>query len=497
MIILRYISLLFLFCCLSTYSSAQRVNQLYFMNSLAQASHYNPAAKMRYKLTVSFPALGGINYQLSNKNFNFNSVFTKLENGKYALDTKKLLESASSENPIYTSLDYELFGVYVNTKKLTINVSIRDQVYGKIGIPYDLIGLPLKGSAHDDYLGQKVNIAPDLNVAHYRVYSVGGSYLVNDKLNVGLNFKTIVGLGAMLSEGSEFSVRQDDKSLQFETFSDIRINTSGTSWLLDKDEDVDIRQYATSFDNLSFSVDLGITYQLNEKLSLQASALNLGPAMQWGSGLASFNLSPNHKSLNFKGIDPFGENEEFSTDEIENFFKDIAEIEKNDDSKSIETRLPMQFFTGARYDFGKQFYVSSLAGLTIRNEEMFPSLGVATHKEFGEFVGLGLSYLWDDTGHNVGSMFSLGFPGFKVYLSSENALTSVLNFEEANAIDFRAGVNLNFGSIYRSDKQEDKIKRMPRFRFKKAYPNYDYKTGKRLYIKKKKRESKKYRNPTR
>ena len=454
-------------------SKAQKANQLYFTNSLGQATQYNPAAKTKYKVSISFPGFGGLNYAANNSTFNFNSIFTKNQNGKYALDVNKLLEASQGQNKIYSNLDYEMFGVYINTKKLSINVAIREHVNSTVTLPYDLIGLPLKGIAHKDYLDKKVNISPEFTTTHYRTFSVGGSYKVTDKLNVGLNFKTIFGIGALkTTEGSEFTIREAANTLGYEAHSNLKINTSGTAWLLDKDQDIDLKNYLVNFDNMTYAIDLGITYNLTKKWSLQASALNIGPKLKWESELTSFSLSPTEKKLSFSGIDPLSDDKSLSVDKVTDFFKDISKVEKNaDEVEKIETQLPMQFYAGTKYAFTKSFYVSTLVGFTVLENQTFSSLGFSTQKEFGEFLGLGVSYLWDYSGHNFGSLLSLGFPGFKFYVSSESALSSILNWKEAKAIDFRAGINLNFGRLYRKSRT-DLQPGKPRYRFKNRYPKF-------------------------
>ncbi|PWJ44065.1 DUF5723 family protein [Sediminitomix flava] len=456
--------LTFILCAIAGISFAQD-NMLYYMGSLPQSTHLNPARRTNYGTTIVLP---GSNFGFSAQSLaSFNEMFTKSEiTGEYAMDYEKFLNSLEDGvNPMVFNASTELLGIYTKSKNGTFNLSLSTGINSFTGFEKDMIGMLAKGLGDEDYIGRPIEIAPVIDFMHYHKLMIGGSRKINDKLNIGVNFNLLMGQAAFSMNQASLKVRQGlaSENYAISTESNASAYTAGYANTVDLTEgSVSADDFIDSFmedpvgsafstSNMGFTVDLGATYQFTEKLFFEASVRNLGKQITFKKDLQKYSVELNDESLAFDGIDPAeltsgGELSFIDTDDLYSF-------ENDGETGEFTIALPTTYMAGARYELTRTTTTGAMLSGTSYRDDFFTTFAMSIDQEVGDFIGLGFNYAINKFGHQVGTAVTVGLPGIKVYLATDNALAAVKALD-AKTVNLRAGVTLNFGRKLESERSK-------------------------------------------
>ncbi|MEH0157034.1 DUF5723 family protein [Limibacter armeniacum] len=431
-------------------ASAQHSSAMHFMTSLPQSTHQNPARRLNHKVSILLPVIGQTSADLTT-DLSFNKLFTKGDNGKYFLDIDKVAANIEGESINRMQSNINLLGVYFNGKKVSVRVSVQEIMDFHVGIPADLPGIISKGPASEQYLGKEVNIAPSLSFQHYHNIVLGGAYDVNEKLTVGVNLNAKVGVQALQMEDARLTIKQEDApNYPISTSSDaqiyasagyVTINTETNEIEVDSDN-LDSQSF---FDPSNFGLmfDFGATYRYTDRITFEASLLNVGSSVKWKSNLLGYSVTLDEDKLAYEGADPAL----FASGEEEDLFdlEDAYSFDEIDEVEAFKIKQALRFNVGASYELARNLTAGALVSATGYRGSFIPGISLSIDQELGDFLGLGLSYEGDRFGHKLGSVVTMGFPGVKFYLASDNLISTGLWAKNAQAMDAQVGLVLNFG----------------------------------------------------
>ena len=334
----------------------------YYMDALPQTGYANPAKTFNGKFFIGLPALSSTYLMYSNSSFAWSDVVKK-RNDSLVFRVPDLISNLSPSN--YMSLaaqtDILSFGFRIGDRSsLSFNVS--EKARFKFFYPKDFIQFINQGnSGFDNNTANFDNMA--INMSYYREYGVAfNRSLLDDRLVVGARLKYLYGMTNIDSKKSEIEVYTDPNTYEMRASGSVRINSSG----FDMDS-IEAQDFLIKKNNHGFGVDLGATFQINDKIELNASVVDLG-FIQWNDDVK--NYVNDGSTFEFKGIDIddfiLKNNVDSSNNSsLERVLDSLEEAFNLEEKNEVyRSNLIAQIYIGGTYQLSEK----SKAGALIQNE---------------------------------------------------------------------------------------------------------------------------------
>jgi len=203
--------------------------------------------------------------------------------------------------------------------------------------------------------------------------------------------------------------------------------------------------------NPGFAFDLGADYQVNEKLSVNASILDVG-SITWNEKVSNFVSTIPNNSFTFNGIainNLFSKNS--SNDSTFNHLLDTLKNKFNveETHKSFKTSLVKRVNIGATWRLDTR----NLAGIIIRNEffagSYNPSVTLSLNHQFGRILSGTVSYSYIDRSFaNIGAGFAANLGPLQLYAVVDNVIAP-LQLKTTQTVNVQFGLNLVFGNMFK------------------------------------------------
>ena len=430
--------------------NAQNERSMYYMNQIPQASYDNPAFMPNCKFYISLPVISSTYTSYHNSGFKYNDVITKRDDDSLVFDQKKFFNAIGNNNDVGFSMQKELIAMGFKTGKNYISFSLGVKGMGNFHYTKDLMSLLLNGNA--PFIGKTIDISGS------RVYGIsyteaafGFTREINTKLKVGARLKYLFGIAAINSQDSRVTLTTDPTTYALTAMSDIHVDYAMPT---NNQNKFDVSAMTK---NKGVAIDLGIDYQVNERLSVNASLLDLG-SITWNQKVTNYVSTIPNNSFTFQGVvvnDLFSKNG--SSDSTLNHLLDTLKNKFNiaETHKSFKTSLVKRFNIGATWMLDNK----NIAGFIMRNEffagNYNPSVSLSLNHHFGRVLSGTVSYSYIDKSFtNVGAGFSLNLGPVQIYGVMDNviALMQVKNMQTVNA---QIGLNLVFGSNLKKGKKHE------------------------------------------
>ena len=345
---------------------AQNRTLLYDFTEIPQSLMVNPGAEAGYEWYAGIPVLSGVGVHAGSSGVTVQDIFA---NDGLDINDKirqRAINGMDPRDEFSSTFQVELlnggfrgrnhpenfysFGIYTES----------DAIGYWLG---DLAILAWEGNA--DQLGRRFDLShlnaqgEMLNVFHF-----GINREMNDRLTLGARGKIYSGIFDLRStqnQGYFVTVEGQDNLLANTLDSDMRLQTSGLEGLRRKleaegvDQAAEVRNYILSRGffggDLGVGVDLGFTYQLNKRLFITGSLLDLG-FMVHHSEVRNFSLEGRATSEGVQIILP-----DALEDPDRDFWQDfVDEIEAllpfEEDGKTYLAFRPTKLYASIRYNTG-------------------------------------------------------------------------------------------------------------------------------------------------
>jgi hypothetical protein len=444
-------------------SNAQQDLSMFNLNEIPQSSYSNPSNQFNGKFYLGIPALSSYYFSLSNSGFAYSDFIRK--NGDSLLaDFDNMIKSIEDDNYLsfYSKVDLLSFGISINSKtQLMFNVS--DNAYFRLSYPKDLIRFIYEGNAaFEDNTANLEGVGLSLN--RYREYSVGLSYQLNEKLRIGGRMKYLQGMNNIYNERSDITIATDPETYEITANANLSIKTAG---LNDDLDNLTKSQFIPGKGNRGLGLDLGANYQLNEKINLNASIIDLG-YINWKDNTKSYS---NKGEFQYNGIelDAFAGNNEGARSDGETSFDrvlDSLEEAMNIDTSTSSYSAPLtsRIYLGGNYQINERSYAGALIQAEIFQGNILPSFTLLYNRKMTKWIGLGASYTMINRSYNNFGLAINFNPGpIQFYVVSDNLL-GAFQPQHTRHLQVRFGINLIFGSdkstktnaAYKRSKKKDK-----------------------------------------
>lgn len=440
-IIMKYITLIiFSFFCLFTLTAQDELS-LHFLPDNITTSRTNPAMLPKDNIVIGLPNAG---FNLYHSSGNFNDIFVENENEGLDLDFGNWISQLSATNQLNVNLEAETFRFFIRRGKVGINVNheLRFQSFFEYPDTY----VKLLGEGNAQYIGQTVDIGPDIQQNAFHAIGVGISYDWNEKLTVALRPKLLLGIGNASTIQKSATVTTADEFYQTTVSTDYELNSTGILNYNNEGFNFDFESLDKGFSgNTGFALDFGVQIKPIEKLDINISIVDAFAKINWKKNARNYDSNTTNT---FSGVDiDFRKilqgdslNLSNTTDTIN--FDNLFEFTSRETSYSTE--LPSRVYFSAAFQLTDRFALHGLfynEAFRDRNRQAY-SLGVQAqlHKIFN--LGLNYAYRFGDA-TNIGLNTSFRFGPVQLFAATDNIIHAFQPLEADN-VNGRIGLNLIF-----------------------------------------------------
>ncbi|MEZ4920483.1 MAG: DUF5723 family protein [Saprospiraceae bacterium] len=378
----------------------------------------------------------------------YNDMIRK-DGDKTYIDFSQLIDRLDPQNEAYYSHRFETvsFGFQL-PMGLRLFAGHALRLNTDVAYPKSLPELLWNGNG--PYVGQTLDIAPSAVVYDFNDLSAGLSFTFG-KVSLGARMHYLSGISSLKSDPDHRTATvftdPDIYQLTLETdyaFHSASIITGIDTSGLGFDLKTEVAKGKLFSQNSGSSFDFGVQVQVNDKLQVHASALDLGGKINWESNAAYFKSEGKfeYDGVVFPGTDLINNSDSIDFDAQLDTLNDIFKFVKT--PESFSTSLPARFYAGAAYQLNDHWRF----GLNVfhQSNEQNPITAVSVAARWAPLRWLSVGALY---GVNQNSASNLGFqlglyPGpVQIYILSDN-LGSVFTPYGSSAVNFRGGLALVF-----------------------------------------------------
>jgi len=428
---MRRITLLLLGCLTAHFCGAQDIMS-YSGRWTPQAMHVNPSFAPEASTTIGIPVFSSISIEQSNGLFLPSDIFRQSAEG-LKFDQAGYLSAIGDNNKMSLTFDVDLLSVGHRFGKNFFRFSIRERGDVFVDLPGDLLRFPVVGNGDFDFNGGVLDFSDlAIGVNQWMEYGFGWQRSLNERTNVGATLKVLFGQQNVRTNRSDVVWRTDLETYAYQFSGGLDINSSGFSPLLDADDATEYEpaQKFLNFTNLGLGVDLGIDHQLNERLNVSASVVDLG-FIKWSNEVKNYKTSG--EDFIFSGIQitesiisadsAFSDSLEMAIDDV------LAELERKydfqDSDGSYSTGIRSKLNIGMEYEVLNLEKMKGTAGLlftsTNWNNRWIPSGTLYYRHELGNTLNARLAYtMRGERANGLGAAFTVRAGAVQINLGLDN-----------------------------------------------------------------------------
>lgn len=338
-------------------ATAQTSRTHYFSEIPAMRHQSNPAF-MPERGYLALPILGGSGVDLLTNSFYLDHFLFHRRDGELTtfldpeVDSDAFVGRLKEENRLSQQLHTNLLGFGFHDKRgafWTIGLNAREMAYASI--PKGMFELIKLGPDHYSEIND-ISLSTEAYLEGY----LGYARKINDRVQIGVKGKMLVGLARANLNISRFDVVSNDDILMADVRTTLDLNLKGleqtspdklhfddylSSLALDKKQ--------LGFAGIGLALDLGVVYKPIDRLTLSASVLDLGFSY-WSKGSSVHGASDG--LVDFFGFD-IDVDDDTSVDdqwtELENRFNEMLQYQR-EESQSLTRMLYAKIHLAASYE---------------------------------------------------------------------------------------------------------------------------------------------------
>jgi len=420
---------------------AQDELSLHFLPDNITTSRTNPALLPEKDLVIGLPNVG---FNLYHSSGNFNDIFVENENDGLDINFRNWINELSGTNQLNVNLEAETLRFFIRRGKLGININheIRFQSFFEYPDTY----IKFIGEGNAQYIGQQVNIGPDIQQDAFHAIGLGLSYEINDKITAAVRPKILFGIGNASTIKKDASIFTAEEFYQTTLTTDYQINSTGILNYNDNGFDFDFESLDQGFSgNTGFALDFGVQIKPIEKLAINISIVDAFAKINWKKDARIYESNTTN-TLNGVDIDFSkilqGDSLVFTNTADTINFDNLFDFTARDASYSTE--LPSRVYFSAAFQLTDRF---SLHGLFYnekfrdQNRQAY-SLGVQA--QLHKIVNLGINYAYRfNEATNIGLNATFRFGPVQLFAATDNIIYALQPLEADN-VNGRVGLNLLF-----------------------------------------------------
>ncbi len=422
---------------------AQQNHTLYALNSTGSALYLNPGFVHKNKFYLSVP-MGFNSVSVNNSGFTLSDLFVK-RSADDSLEIRPDIAISKMSPLNFLTLDFaaELFGLGFKVRSNYFSISAMLKTQFNLMYSKDLFRLINEGNGSSAFLGNKADLSGlGVNLNAYMEYGLGYNRAINDKLTIGGRLKVLSGIANIHTTRSEMGLSTNPITYDINLKGGVGINSSNAFYFSDSantDKTSDLLQSPFSFNNFGLGLDLGATYQLTDKMELNASIVDLG-FINWSHNVK--NYVSNNVDYTFKG---FNINAVLfdSVDVVKGLQDTLQDVFRNEaNSKAYRTSLYSRLYLAGRYELTKFISANVILCDHILESHHRMSMALGANLKVKNGFAMNVNYaLFGGSFANVGLGFVLKSGPIQYYLASDNIL-NVFDVTKSKNMHYSFGINI-------------------------------------------------------
>ena len=416
--------LIHIFVFLATVFNAQDINLLHLQGSMP-GTFLNPGLSLDKTFNLS---LGGFQLLLGTDGPPINKLTSKNTLGERYIDVKKLSDELSDYHNIFFSNDIHTLDIGVKIGGIVVMAGHGFRSSANVRYPKGLVEVAAQGNAA--FIGQQIQIGPAIDVLAYNELYLGIQKTLGN-FTVGIKGKLLYGTASISTENSDIRFSTNPEFYQLELKNDYLIRSSALLRYNSLDS-ITIDYSGFSFDNLFYNnqglaFDLGASFKLDEKITLSASALDIG-SIFWDFFPRKYTSKG---TFTFEGLDIvkyLGDTTNISIGDTL-----LNKIDVTSGMEEYSTLLNSTFTLGGTYHLNPRWTLNAL--YLLRNDFGFKrhSLSASTMFKFSVF-DLGVQFSVSKNNYSsVGLFGRLKLGPVSGYVSTENIAGLIRPFDSRSA----------------------------------------------------------------
>lgn len=417
------------------------------LRSVANVDKTNPALVSDQKLVISLPSVYANFFHTAGA---VDDVIINESGNRSVLDLDRLILLADDNNTLYTNIELETFSLRFRTGPWAFGVghAVKSNTY--FAYPRELPELFWNGNAQ--FIGSRVEFGPIQQSSAYNELWGSAAFTIKG-LTIGGRAKYLSGIGNVSTERNQASLFTSDDVYQLELSTNYLINTSSFSDRILFDESSgsfgieygseDIWSFEKLFGkNQGFAFDLGVNYQVSERLSFAASIIDVGE-IEWNEEVTNYlsNGDFTYDGLDFSNLIS---DESISFEGTLDTLEEIFDFQET--SNTYRTRLIPKMYLSGQYELNDRW---TLGGVYYQewldNDVTNMAVSVSARHQINDLISVGASYAWrNNTYDNIGLNAVAKFGPVQVFAATDRVV-SLFQPTKSEQVNGRVGVNLCFG----------------------------------------------------
>jgi len=429
-------------------------NTLYFMDGIHQVNQLNPAYQNSCNGFLALPGLSNVNYNMANTGFDYNDLIhlgTGLLKDSLVLDFKNIKSGLAKSNYLLMNTDVPIigFGFWVGNSYFTFNIS--NKTRARVAYPEDLIKLV---DGNGNYLGEANPI--DINgfgpnFINYNEFAFGLSKQITHRLTVGGKVKLLAGNVSVESRTSDIKLFTAENTYDMRLETDLRLNVSAPlKYEYDEDgnissaefDDSNVASSIISTKNMGFGIDVGATYQFNDKFKFFASITDLG-FISWRNNTKNLSQSG---TFEFSGLSLDSVWTDSNVDEAEELVDSLSDFFTfSETDTKYATYLNTNIFLGATYELIPEINFGLLSKTFFYDRKLHQAITLSANFKPTKWLTGSLSYSMINREYkNIGLGFGVKGGPVQFYFVTDY-LNAAFNPKNTKNLGAQFGLNLYFG----------------------------------------------------
>lgn len=428
---------------------AQQELMLSQMTRSWQFNSINPAAFPENKrVAIGLPGIGIDAYHSGQ--ITYRDLLTE-SNGQTLIDFDQVIQHLEDENDLTYRQRIESFSLGLRLPgpgKTALSIGHSIRIHSNTTYQRELLQLMWQGNAQ--FIGQTVEIAPTTYTHDWHDIELGVSRSFG-KFRVGVKGRYLMGISSIITDESarSFSVYTNPDVYQLEMTSNYGFYSAGFISSIDTSGlgfNVTANELSGKVQNGSngMAFDLGFTAELTKRLTVYASALDLGGSIRWKE--ANYFRSQGNFTYNgatLPGADLINGETDLDFSGKLDSLNDIFQFQKSEAS-DFSTDLPQRYYAGATYELNKRLKGGVSFFHENYKEAKQTAMGISVQVRPLKWIELGAMYIANRQERaNFG--FQIGLhPGWGHFFIASDHIPGALKPLESPRVNLRTGLSLVF-----------------------------------------------------
>jgi outer membrane protein OmpA-like peptidoglycan-associated protein len=431
-------------------AQAQLDQTMYNMPNVPQSIYMNPALIPTYKINIGLPVISSLYYNGVHTGF-YAKTLVQNQNDSVVFDIDGTLDRLAKLNTFSQNFQTDLLHVGFRTGDAYVHMNIGTNVDARFNYPRDLFELAWKGNG--PFVGRTADLSGfGPNVSMYHEIGFGYARPLNEKLTIGAKARFLMGVTNLYTKRSDLTLATDDVNFGLTAAGSMDLNMSGimpfpyndTSaydpnqylGLLLGDYDSPIEKdpvgyFLGGFNNPGFGIDLGASYDINDKFNVSASVVDLG-LIRWKRGVA--NLRMEETSFTFTGLDIAS----WPTDSLGgNFADSLAEdlldslegsFRLDTTAEAYTTPLTPRFTVAGNFNVTEKMNASLVFTGEIYRGNFRPAVTLGYNAQLGRLLSAHVNWSYMNRSPlNIGTGLALNLGPIQLYAAADNMVSFLGN----------------------------------------------------------------------